>query len=138
MAKEDILINTQFRHKGKLLIDNGYSFSLAVRYRFKLLHLSVINNISCVAAIRVNSGQHLHQCRFPRPIFPDQTMDFPSSYLKIHIVQGFYARKFLGDLLHLQYIITHALLLSRFMIFSHTKGRLLYLFKPAFSFTLLF
>ena len=53
----------------------------------------------------IHSEEHAHQRRFARAVFAQQRVDLTAAQLKRHVVVGPDARKFLGDVKHLDHII---------------------------------
>ena len=75
----------------------------------KFADFTIINDISLVGAIRVDTAQYIHQGGFARAVFTDQCVDFPLFHLEIHIVQRLDARKRLCDILHFQQNLRHSI-----------------------------
>ena len=55
----------------------------------------------------VQAEQNTHQCGFTGTVFAQQRMNFPPPQLEGHIVIGLDARKFFGDVQHLDYVVCH-------------------------------
>ena len=52
------------------------------------------------AVLRIDAAQNLHQCGFPRSVLSEKCHDLTGTEFKIHMIQGFYARKCLDDVFH--------------------------------------
>ena len=111
ISQEHILADRQQRNQRQLLMNNHDSLRLAVFQRLELAKLSVVIDLPRIAAHRIRSGQHVHQCGFARAVLADQRMDLPPLHNQVHIVQRFHSRELLGDGFHLQNNISQKLLL---------------------------
>jgi hypothetical protein len=112
VAQKDVLVDRHFRDEGQFLIDDGDPGVVAVGNASKLLHLSVVQDIAGIGAVRIDPAEHLHQGGFAGAILADKTVNLPLGHLEAHVVQGFDAGELLGDVLHLQDWAGHGFICS--------------------------
>src|SRR6476660_753318 len=76
------------------------------------------DDLAVIAAMRIDSGQHLHQGRFAGTVLAHHRVDFGRHDCEIHIRQRFHARKSLGDSAHFKNGLrqTHASSLDRYPV----------------------
>ena len=111
ISQKHVLTDSQKRNQCQFLMNDDDSLCLAVLQSPELAKLPVIINFPCVATHRIRSGQHVHQCGFPRAVLADQRMNLPPLHDQIYIIQRFHSRELLGDGFHLQNNISQKLLL---------------------------
>ncbi len=102
IAEEDILGNRQEWNQGKFLMNDNDALPLTVGDIAKVLLLAVVDYLTLVAAMRINSAEHLHQGRFACAILAHKSVNFAFAYVEIDIVQRLHTRKSLGDVAHFE------------------------------------
>ena len=102
IAHKDILGNRQFRNHGQFLMDDDdagiFRFLDVLKFRF----LAVVNNLSFIRTIGINTGQNFHQGRFTSAVFAANRMDFTTAYFQCDTIQCTHTRKNLDDFPHLE------------------------------------
>lgn len=68
-AEENILQHGEMFHQRQLLMNNGDAFAFGIANMVCLQRFAGKNNLALIASVRIDTAQHLHQRRFPRPIF---------------------------------------------------------------------
>lgn len=72
-----------------------------------MTNFAVVVDFAIIGAGGIDAAQYLHQGRFSRAVFADKRVNLPLADLEIDIVQGFDARKRLGDAPHFQNDVVH-------------------------------
>src|SRR5687767_5184556 len=81
--------------------DRDASF-LGIAYIGESQRFAAGADLTAVRAVRINTTQHFHQCRFACAVFADQRMHFTSAQVERHVIESADAGEALGDLFHLQ------------------------------------
>ncbi len=102
ISNEKILGNGQKRHQREFLVDNNDPEMFTVGNTSKASQLSVIVNLTVIAALRVNARKNLHQGGFSGTIFTNKRVDLTFGNFEINVIQRFDPGKSLGDIAHFQ------------------------------------
>jgi hypothetical protein len=102
------------------------SLALRIFDRIKSAGLPVIDNVSLICAIWVDSAQDIHQCGFSCPVLSYQSMNLSLFHLKIHVIKSFDTGESFGDIFHFeQYLCQNGSLLNpKDSLSKKTGGRL--------------
>ena len=79
-----------------------YSLFLRILNRLEFTYLSVINYIPLIGSARLDAAQNVHERRFSRSVFTDQSMNLSLLDRKVYIIQSLYAGEDLGYMIHSQ------------------------------------
>ena len=107
IAKKHIFCDRHIRYQCEFLVDNYNTFFLTVFNFLKFTNFSIVNDVTFVTSIRVDSTEDIHQCRFTGSVFTDQCVNLTFFHLQIDIIQCFYAGKCFGNSIHFQDIFCH-------------------------------
>ena len=78
------------------------TFFLTVLNLIKLTDLTVIDDISFIRTVRINTAQYIHQCGLSCAVFTYKGMDLSLFYLQVYIVKCFYTGECFGYIFHFQ------------------------------------
>ena len=102
VAQEHVLADRHIRDERQLLVDDNDAFFFAVFDLGELAYLTLVYDVSAVAAVGIPAAEHVHQRGFPGAVFADQGVDTALLYGKVDVVKRLDAGEFLGDPPHFQ------------------------------------
>ena len=104
IAQEHVLPDGHIGDQRQLLVDDDDAFFFTVLDFGEAAHFSLVYDIAAVRAVGIQSAEHVHQRGFSGAVFTDQRVNAALFDHKIHVVQGLYAGKLLGDPPHFQHV----------------------------------
>ena len=86
----------------QFLMNNNNPFFFTVLNVCKSADLTIVDNVSLIGTIRINSTENVHQGGLSCTVFSYQRMDLALFYFQIYIIQCLYTRESLGNIFHFQ------------------------------------
>ena len=105
VAQEHIFADAHVGHQSQLLMDDDDAFALAVLDVGELAYFSLVYNISRIAAVGIQTAEHVHQRGFAGAVLTHQRVDAALFDDEVDVVEGLDAGKLLGDPPHFQNIV---------------------------------
>ena len=88
-------------------MNDDYALGFRVAEIVELAGFTVIDDVSGVATVRINSGKHLHESRLTGTVFATNGMNFAALDLKTDVIECHDAREFFRDGPHRQNRVGH-------------------------------
>ena len=90
LAQEYIFTHRHVGYQRQFLVHDGDAFlaRLANCAGAQVQLIAIVDNAAFIGSKRVNARQNFHQCRFAGAVFATKAMNFATTNLDRHVVQG--------------------------------------------------